>query len=133
MRREIAHPWRCDQRGDCCQRVQHVTMTREERALIEAATDRALTWAHDPDPRFVRLQAAPCPLLVEGQCSVYDARPFNCRRFICGRVGDEPWESANDVCLNLTDRLAQSLDFQEFYRSNQKRAQVWARAHGWTA
>lgn len=133
MRREIAHPWRCDRRGDCCKEPAAVVMTHQERHLIERRVMRPLQWEADLHPGFVRLLAHPCPLLEDGSCSVYDIRPFNCRRFVCGRVGDEKWDGGEKACLNLTDRLVQSLDFQEFYRANEKRHHEWAKTQGWTA
>lgn len=116
-------------------------MTVAERAEIEAAApSAALLWADVPETGLVRLLAlgGSCPLLVRhadgtASCSVHAVRPYNCRRFICGRPSlDEPFEQGPDGCQNLNDRLAQSLDFHEFYRANQRRAQrAWADAHGW--
>lgn len=123
-------------------------MTRAERDEIERAapTSAVLAWREDPDPRFARLVAHPCPLLTrdaEGKasCSVHDVRPLNCRAFMCGRVDPkkEPFEPepVNYVlgltgCGNLTARLNESLRFREHYRTNavqQKR--LWGRPHGW--
>lgn len=82
-----------------------------------------------------------CPLLTreldgKASCSIHEQRPYNCRRFICFRPdpATEPYETGGPLgCLNLTDRLTDSLHALTFYESNQRRAQVWAKAHGWTA
>lgn len=137
QRLPIEVPWSCDQRGDCCKKYKTVVMTTEERAgildVVPSELGRALLWRDHQTPGFVELQAQPCPLLAaDGRCSVYDVRPFNCRRFICGRVGDEPWEAnADGTCSNLTVRLAQSRPFRRFYQLVQRRAGRWALAHGW--
>lgn len=112
-------------------------MTDEERQLIldTLPTDKGATlrWREHATMGFVELRAQPCPLLADdGKCSVYEVRPFNCRRFMCGRIGDEPWESNPDgSCQNLTSRLAQSRPFRRFYALVQRRTSRWALAHGW--
>jgi Fe-S-cluster containining protein len=108
-------------------------MTRSEQALLERAapTSAALTWRDDPDPRFVRLAAAPCPFLTqtEGQagCAVHPIRPLACRTFMCGRVdvAAEPFESEPASaalgltgCGNLTARLQESERFRQHYRTH---------------
>lgn len=111
-------------------------MTRAERAAIEAAVSSgvSLVWATDRDDQFVRLQTGPCPLLADdGSCSVYDVRPYNCRRFVCLREKDEPWrETPQGACANVEDRLATSYQAVAFYKTQQRYAQDWAAAHGWT-
>lgn len=114
-------------------------MTTQERDAILGAISptvaETLRWRDDQTAGFVQLRAAPCPLLAEdGKCSVYEVRPFNCRRFMCGRVGDEAWESnADGSCRNLTVRLAQSRPFRRFYQTVQRKAGRWALKHGWKA
>lgn len=124
-------------------------MTHAERTAIEQAdaSPRLLTWLPHADRRFIRLQAAPCPLLTtddqgRAACSVWAVRPYNCRRFLCGRVDVtqelfEPEPSLPELgrlgCRNLSDRLGQSLRFREHYRTCQRHAQrEWAESHGWT-
>lgn len=113
-------------------------MTRLEQAAIEQAdpTSVALSWRSDPDPRFVRLQAAPCPFLqADKSCGVYDVRPLICRTFMCGRVdvAAEPYETDRITgCGNLTDRLRESHRFREHYATNgRKTMQRWGKEHGW--
>lgn len=114
-------------------------MTHEERAEIERVAPTstiALSWRPDADPRFTRLTAQPCPLLVDGQCSVYAVRPLICRQFMCGRVStDEPFETdAITGCGNLTARLYESERFRQHYATNgRKELQRWGKAHGWTS
>ena len=93
---------------------------------------------------FVRLHAAPCPFL-EGQstCSVHAIRPYNCRRFGCMRpdvkaeklVLDRamPITLYRDLgCANLRERLIQSRAVRRLYANMQRKAQRWARQHGWS-
>ena len=124
--------WTCDQRGDCCRVSAVVVMTHQEKAAVEAETSRELTWLSHADPRFISLQAAPCPLLdVNGLCSVYAVRPLNCRRYMCGRQTGDAWtsEHAQPIPLNvLRDR-----DLRRQYALNERKAQRWGRKMGWPA
>jgi Fe-S-cluster containining protein len=118
-------------------------MTQAERTAIEntAPTSVDLSWTPDADPRFVRLQAAPCPLLQDTACSVWASRPLVCRTFMCGRVEveKEPFEPepVNTLlgltgCGNLTARLNESLRFREHYRTNAvQELRRWGKAMGW--
>ena len=140
--REIAVPWRCQRDGACCQQPDEVRVLVSERREIErmAPTSIALSWRPDADPRFVRLQAKPCPLYINGACSVYEVRPYVCRSFMCGRVDvtKEPYESepvnlalGMTGCGNLSARLAESERFRQQYATNaRKEYQRWGKAHG---
>jgi Fe-S-cluster containining protein len=102
-------------------------MTHAERRAIEQVTTHPLSWRPDADSRFVRLQAGPCPLLADdARCSVYAVRPMNCRRYQCGRDGDEPWSDAEVPVRVFTDR-----DFRRQYALNERHAQQWGRQMGW--
>jgi Fe-S-cluster containining protein len=137
--RAIEIPFVCDQRGDCCRHPPFVLMTEDEAVLLEAARDRAtreLDWQEDePSGRFVKLMGKPCPFLdADGLCAVYEIRPYNCRRFICGRPSgsSEPWQETRDGrCANVTERLSQSVAFFRHADELQTAAQPWALAHGW--
>lgn len=108
-----------------------------------APTPVALSWSADADPRFVRLRAHPCPLYVDGACSVYEVRPLCCRSFMCGRVDvtREPWESEPVVpvlgltgCGNLSARLQESERFRQHYATNARKSfQQWGKAMGHSA
>lgn len=101
-------------------------MTPQEREAIEKVTDRVLHF-RDAADGFVELLAGPCPLLNDdGLCSVYWVRPMNCRRYLCGRDGDEPWVGGAVPARVLTD-----LTFLKRYADNEKDAQAWGRKMGW--
>jgi len=99
-------------------------------------------YQHSPD--FQAMRAAPCPMLREkNRCLVYDVRPYNCRRFGCLRPDPETEvyrpapistvaKFGNVGCANLRERLVQSRIARNIYGLLQRRAQTWARAHGWT-
>lgn len=121
--------WVCSKRGDCCREPAEVVMTQAERTEILARTDRILAWRLHADPRFVVLVAHPCPLLTaDGRCSVYAVRPYNCRRFSCFREDGEPWAGEGGVIR----KLYASRDLSRQDALTQRRAQRWARTHGWT-
>jgi len=136
--RPVVVPWTCHSSGDCCTQTATVVMTAQERAEIEAVSDRALSWSQTADG-FESLAAGPCPLLDrdesgKARCTVYAVRPYNCRRFLCGRVSPEreAYEATpSGQCLNTVDRLAQSRPFRSFARKVQRQAQAWADTHGW--
>lgn len=115
-----------------------------ERAEIERAIgpERSALLQWIPDKRrkgFVFLLAGPCPLLSEdGLCSVYEVRPYNCRRFGCYRPDPkteafEPEPVPPFFCKNLSDRIQQSYRVEAQYRTTQRHAQrEWAETHGWS-
>ena len=137
VERPIAAKWRCQQSGECCTQPPDLVMTTMEAAgLLQAkAADVELRFTKRPDG-FVSMQAGPCPLYdaTYQVCTVYDVRPYNCRRFACMRPEPtrEPWEStATGECANREDRLGQSRLARRQARQIQVKAQPWARAHGW--
>lgn len=101
-------------------------MTHAERAEIERAapSSRVLSFRPHEDSRFVRLVAGPCPLFdaVARACTVYDARPFNCRRFACQRT---------DYATQAYDRGPQTRQDRRQLIVIQRHAQRWGRSHGW--
>jgi Fe-S-cluster containining protein len=109
-----------------------VRMHVDERAAILNVTQQPLSWTRTADVNYVELQAAPCPLLVDNQCSVYAVRPFVCRRFQCHREAGEAFDPSGPFgCRNLSDRLEQSRVTRRAYALNQRKASKWALAHGW--
>lgn len=109
-------------------------MTFAEAGLLRTQTDRPLWWAQGTRPELVELRSASgrCPLLTdEGRCSVYAARPYNCRRFACLREPGEALEPGGPVgCANAERRL-ESRPHRRLLAQMQRDAQRWARAHGW--
>jgi Fe-S-cluster containining protein len=61
---------------------------RDSRAVPES--DHLKWRVHEEG--WMHLVAAPCPLLVDNQCSVYAVRPFVCRRFQCHRAAGEAFD-----------------------------------------
>jgi Fe-S-cluster containining protein len=135
--RPITAKWRCQQSGDCCSQPADVVMSTMEAALILQQTAGAVALDfRKTSENFVALKAQPCPLYdaTYQVCTVYDIRPYNCRRFACMRPDPktEPWEtSASDGCLNREDRLDQSRIVRRQAKQIQAKAMPWARAHGW--
>ena len=116
-------------------------MTPAERErLLARRPDLASRFRVQPDG-FVALAARPCPLLATDDagravCTVYDVRPYSCRRFGCYRPdpAQEPYEEGPDgECRNLVDRVMQSRDVRRAYALQQRKAQRWALRHWWTS
>ncbi len=103
-------------------------MTHEERAaLVEAHPFRPATFQpHASDARFLVLVSGPCPYHEAGRCVAYAVRPMNCRRYACGRDGNEPWDPEPIPLRFYTDRA-----FRRQLLAQQRTAQRWGRAHGW--
>ena len=132
----IVPEWQCGQTGDCCRAVSGIRMHLDELAAIaryrKDAVPLPLTLRH-LDPGFVELKAAPCPFLSGNTCTVYPVRPFKCRQFQCHRALGEAFDPNGPLgCQNLSDRLLQSRETRRAYALNQRKAQKWALAHGWT-
>lgn len=135
--RPIEVPWHCRREGDCCTKPAGIVMTAAERDELRAARPEVIsTFLTRPDG-WVWLRTQPCPYFRrdaagKGACTVYAVRPYNCRRFMCGRTAGEAWEQdATGACRNLEDRLDRSRLFRRFYAVIQRRAQRWAQTHGW--
>lgn len=97
---------------------------------------RPLVWAEKDINEGQELLCKPCPFISDQNlCLVYDVRPFNCRRFMCGRVDieKESFEGTGPMgCENLSDRLATSRRFMEFFKSRERAlVKDWAIPHGW--
>lgn len=138
--RPIAADWTCQRDGACCRRPAAVVMTPAERELLLARRPDLADRFSPAQPGFVQLLARPCPLLEtdaagRAVCTVYDVRPYSCRRFGCYRPdpATEPYEEGPDgECRNLVDRVQQSRDVRRAYALQQRKSQRWALRHGWT-
>lgn len=130
----IVADWTCQQTGDCCQGPDLV-LTREELAELQAARPEVRTVTSPmPEARFVMLHGSPCPYLgADKRCTVYEVRPYQCRRFMCLREPGEPFLTGGPMgCLNLSVRVQESRQARRDYARNQRKAQRWAVKHGWT-
>ena len=117
-----------------------LVVTTQEWEAMQAA--RSLSLVPEPMREPFLLVKIPngCPHLGRDMggkafCRIYEARPVNCRRFMCLRpdVTTEPWEDGGPQgCRNLSDRLESSLHALTFYQANERRAMKdWGLAHGW--
>lgn len=132
--------WTCLRSGDCCEQPRYVVVTQRERRVLEAAAQKleivGLQWRAGERPSHTHLVARPCPFFTrdeagQGVCRVYDERPYNCRRFMCGRTTTE--ESYDRGAVDgIPLRVLTSADLRQQYADNQCAAQAWADAHGWT-
>ncbi len=81
------------------------------------------------DTGWIALKAAPCPYFdtAAKECTVYESRPFNCRRFQCGRwdVTTQPFTISPMAIIRADNDLRWSYD------RNQRAHTEWALAHGW--
>lgn len=147
--------WTCRRSGDCCTMPEGVIMTTQEQAALIEVAEKVLTikrlvslkFTPAQEMGFVLLEAGPCPLLDrDGKgrpvCSVYHARPFNCRRFACLRPDPktEPLRLAplspvlrygNVGCSNVRERLLQSRVARRLYEVIQRHSKRWGLSHGW--
>jgi Fe-S-cluster containining protein len=138
--RPIAADWTCQRDGACCRFPAAVVMTPAERDLLLARRPDLADRFVPHTPGYVQLRARPCPLLEtdaagRAACTVYDVRPYSCRRFGCYRPdpASEAYEEGPDgECRNLVDRVMQSRDVRRAYALQQRKAQRWALRHGWT-
>ncbi len=129
-------PWECSRTGDCC---HDVVMTKQEWAGIQARRPDAPLPTPHKDARFVEYVGT-CPLLTEKkQCSVYDVRPMNCRRFGCFRpnVNVEPLTYDRGgvgvlSCVNARVRFYENKEVRKQALRMEKKAQKWGSKHGWT-
>lgn len=98
--------------------------------VLHAPKEITMNFRPTEDPKFVAMQAGPCPLFVFNGCLVYEHRPYNCRRFACMRpdVKAEPFEVDGS---NLLDRVKTSRVARRLATQIQRKARRWADKHGW--
>jgi len=118
--------WNCRQCGDCCRTIKAVIMTPAEAVELQRAAPDVPVVFREWDRRTVRLIANPCPYLRGTQCLVHAVRPYNCRRYLCFREPGEPF-----VDTPIPHRALVNPSLRRQYAANQRRAQGWARQHGW--
>lgn len=132
--RPVDPQWTCQKSGDCCTIPDEVVMTTQERTRLMQVIPQGIVthWRETMTPEFVALKAGPCPLFVFKTCLVYEDRPYNCRRFGCMRpdVKAEPFEADGS---NMLDRVKTSRPARRLAERMQRKAQRWARSHGWDA
>jgi Fe-S-cluster containining protein len=128
--------WRCQRSSDCCRLPDGVRLTLSEaQELRQASPGTAATFRPTDDPRFLVLDTTPqCPYLgseparMRWVCRVYPVRPYNCRRYGCFRADvTQPLDPA----AALPAAFWRSRDVRRQMGLLQRRAQPWARAHGW--
>ena len=138
--RPVEPHWKCKRSGDCCSLPDEVVMTREERTAILPVIPLGIqtAWREIEGTNMVALKAQPCPFFIFKECVVYDVRPYNCRRFACLRPDPktEPFEFDHTPqkltgCKNADDRFYTSRVAKRLLIQIQRKAQIWARKHGW--
>ena len=86
--------------GQCCSRFLPMTVADEVRlrAYVEGNGIEIRT----PDPDVLDLT---CPLLVDGECAAYEARPEICRAYRCDRHlrGTMPTPKGIDLGMRVVD------------------------------
>lgn len=133
--RPIDSVWKCKRSNECCTLPAEVVLTKQEAVLLmeHAPAGTAMQFRPINDGgTMLGMKAQPCPLFQNNECSVYEFRPMNCRRFLCLRPdpASEPFE-LNDA--NAGDRIAVSRTMRRLYERNQRKAQQFGLKHGWSA
>ena len=125
--------WTCQREGSCCTKPVAVVMTTaEQEALMShpAAAGKTIQFEAHPEGVWVAMKAGPCPFYDKpnGACSVYESRPYNCRRFQCGR-----WDTSQEAFPVDPMRIIRSdNDLRWSYAKNQAAHHAWAVEHGWS-
>lgn len=125
--------WRCQKSGECCTKLPEVVMTKEEAAFLVFVAPSTLALHFRPvgTRSHVAMKAGPCPFFAFNTCTVYEHRPYNCRRFGCMRpdLATEPFEIDGS---NLHKRVSSDKGARKLALYMQRKAQVWANTHGWS-
>jgi len=111
-------------------------MTHAERRVVTAAAERLglrLHWRAGDRPAFTNLVARPCPFFSEDEkaCRIHDERPYNCRRFMCGRHDLSEAYLKGGAVSGVPVRVLNSTELMNDYARLQNESQTWATAHGW--
>lgn len=127
--------WTCHRCGACCTRPSTVTLTGAEFAELLQVEHRATRRPIADQTRlkgFLALAAGPCPFYAKdaadrAMCLAYEVRPYNCRRYMCGReTCREEWDPR---AIPMRVQFSRALESQ--YARNQAKHMPWAKAHGW--
>ena len=121
--------WACQHSGDCCEKIAEVVLTRQEWEAVKPRVPEGVSVVlRDVDAKFLAIKAGPCPLHIFNRCTVYDVRPYNCRRFACLRPdpASEPFEA-----MGWDVRVKVSRAARRMLATYQRKAQRWAVQHGW--
>jgi Fe-S-cluster containining protein len=133
--------WHCSNCGDCCRKPVKLYLHRQELDALEEQT----TFDHGQEimpqleaieapghPGFVLLTVGPCPFTgtdSQGKsvCHAYRQRPYNCRRYMCGRFDcTEPWDDHDPPLIVLNTPV-----LRQQYKRQQRLSVPWALRHGW--
>ena len=125
--------WSCHRCGDCCTRPVALVVTDQEleEMQLETGYRYPLTLAQGPHG-FVAIKAGPCPFRFADKggsvgCAVYPVRPYNCRRYMCGRATcADPWDDKAVPTVVL-----ESKPLRLHYRKQQRVAMGRAIHRGW--
>lgn len=135
--RPIDSNWMCHKSGECCSLPEEVVMTEQEMRVLarEAPKEIPLHFRPLEQAGMVAMKAQPCPLYVFQRCLVYEHRPYNCRRFACMRPDPktEPLDLSETGSKNCMDRVRADRNVLKLAARIQRRAQDWAKAHGWVS
>jgi Fe-S-cluster containining protein len=133
-KRKPAPVWECHRCGDCCTKPEWLTLTDAELdQVILASGARYDLQVRQLPQGFAQLKTGPCPFHFRDKhgragCAVYEARPYNCRRYMCGRPTCETeWDPAP-----VPKIVAETKALRLVYRDQQKRCMWWALRHGWS-
>lgn len=124
--------WTCAQTGDCC--TVPLVMTPEEASLLARPGVQFVPWDGGKVALVTPDGSARCPFLgADQRCTVYAVRPYNCRRFACLRKPGEVLEPGGPLgCKNAERAVMTNREARRFMVVYQRKAQRWARTHGWT-
>ena len=132
MRLRVIDDWACHGSGDCCRQPKLVSTTYAERRELEAHAEKAtrrLQWRYNARPNMTNLVAGPCPFVTpENRCSVYEVRPFACRRFGCMRADTKAEKFMDEDTAAIARRMPEALPVLQKLQAD---GQVWAKNHGW--
>ena len=138
--------WSCHRCGACCTRPSALLVTDAELdEMILATSGRITPTTRQVPGGFVLIKAAPCPFYYQTDkppypqrrsprkpavlhaCACYDVRPYNCRRYLCGRSScDEPWDPKP-----VPDVVLHTKALRLYYRANQAKHMTRAWIRGW--
>ena len=128
----------CFNCGKCCKNIVFHNIERRlalkycyNNDINSAAFRQSLDYRSSVTMRDHYYLEGKCPFNKNNKCEIYEVRPLNCRRFMCGRLLEtEEVKWQGNRCLNTELHYNVDNEFKQQVDENAKEIKKWALKEG---